>query len=710
MLRVVVWVVAVALVVPAMTDVAAARGADEVAPTPEPTSTVEPGATPQPTPTPTPTPTVPVDETGVDESEVDATEDGSEESDGASDVQASALAAAAVPVPATNRINTAVDPTVSAINASRALFPTGAPAVVLVSSGYPIFAAVGAGLVADSGAALLYTQPTAMSAAVLAELRRLAPSSILVVGSASFVSDGVIATARTVTANVTRIGGASVYETARLVFERQTAAGDTVYLAGSYTIADAPLATVLASVNHKRVLVVNGHSGTPDAATLQALRTAGTRSIVIVQSTSMVSAAYEAALRSAGFITSRIANPERMSLSAAVAHQAGAARAVSLMVNPDRVADVGVAAVVAAAVRQPLYYTVAECMPDGIANHIDWSGKPMLLIGDTVALGAPVAANTRCSVERPRLESVLNSSIRSAIAQYGGSFAVTVRQIGGAGQLTSVSGGVRKEPASMMKIFAAWAAYKRIDERRATVSTVLPSGVTLGTCIYVMLHVSDNYCHTDIAHWIGIPELNRMIRAAGFTNTVYGSVPRGTSVLYAGNRTSTNDLAWMVERLYRGTVLSPANSTALLNIMRSQIWRSRVASGIPPGIPQASKPGALWIASGLLQGDTAVVTGTRASYVISIIGDSGPPQAALRAISRAVYTHLNGSFGTAASYPVQQMVTRTPAVLRASPGGAAVVTLAAGVPLQVLDAQRGWYQIQYGSRKVWGYYTGLRNR
>ena len=144
--------------------------------------------------------------------------------------------------------------------------------------------------------------------------------------------------------------------------------------------------------------------------------------------------------------------------------------------------------------------------------------------------------------------------------------------------------------------------------------------------------------------------------------------------------------------------------------MRSQIWRSRIASGIPPGVGQASKPGALWIASGLLQGDTAIVTGKRYTYALSIIGDNGPSQAALRAISRTVYQHFHGSFTKAASYPTQQMTTTKPVGLRSSPGGSVVVTVRGGTHVQVLDAQREWYQLQYGSRKLWVYFTGLRNR
>ena len=287
---------------------------------------------------------------------------------------------------------------------------------------------------------------------------------------------------------------------------------------------------------------------------------------------------------------------------------------------------------------------------------------------------------------------------------------VTVRQPGGLTEVVSIGPGERREPASMMKIFAAWAALKIVEQGRASLSTVLPSGVSLGTCLQVMIHASDNYCHSDIVHWISLPEVNRMIRAAGFVNTFYGNVAPGTSVLYAGNRSTSNDLAWMMQRLDDASILSRPLADHLLNLMGSQIFRNRIASGLPPGIKQSSKPGALWIASGLMQGDTAVVWGGRYKYTISIIGDGNPPQAALRAISRVVYQHLNGAFGAAVVYPVQQMVTVRATALRTSAGGPLTVAIPAGTPLEVLDANRIWYQVQYGSRKLWTIYSDLRNR
>lgn len=673
-------------------------------PTPEPTATVEPTPTPTPTPSvvPSPEPSAPSDTDSAppaDASEADAAR------------QVQALAAAEVPVPATRRINAGADSFAASVLASKAMFPAGADTVILAPGAYPVFASVAAPLAGDRGAALLYTHRTGIPSSIMTELHRLAPSSIIVVGGPAYMSDTVIGMARTVTPQVTRLGGANLYETARQVFAQQAGAADTVYLAGGLTNYDAPLAAVMARANGKRVLVVNGHSARLDSATVSLLRSAGTTRIVVVRSVAAAMApSYEPALRSAGFAVTRLAHVDPPTLSMIIAGHGGDSRDVSMLVNKDRPGHVGIAAAAAAAMGEPLYYPRSECVQDDMAASISAAGKPLFLVGDTASLAATVATNTTCTTVRARLQSELNAAIRATMAKYPGTYSVTVREIGGLGQVTNVSGGTRREPASMIKIFAAWAAYKRIDQGRATASTRLPSGMPLGTCIRIMIHVSDNYCHTDIVHWIGISQINTMIRSIGISNTSYGSVPNGTSVLYAGNRSTSNDLSLLMTKLAGGSILSSRHVDALFGVMGIQIGRSRIASGIPPAVRQVSKPGALWIASGLLQGDTAIVYGTKSTFALSIIGDDNPPKAAFRAITRTVYQHLNGPFGTAASYPREQMTTTKPVGLRSSANGPVVVTVPAGTNVEQLDSIRDWYLVQYGTRKLWVYFTGLRNR
>ncbi|HWL76306.1 serine hydrolase [Microbacterium sp.] len=681
------------------------------APAPEPSeSTPTPSDSTEPTPTPDPSPTEIETPEPVPSEEPTPEADPDEEPD---DPSADArLFAAGTPgtIPAGTRVSLSTNIYTASVAATTATFPNGSDVVVLTGGSAPIMGTIAATLIASTGGALLLTQPSAMPANVWAELQRLAPSSVYIVGGSGVVSEAVADRVRSIVPNVQRIGSNSASDTARLIFEAGTVAADTVYLSGGITHDDAPLATAAGARAGKRTLIVNGQAAAVEPATLAALRAVGTTRIVHVAGTSRVSAGYEASLRAAGFDFVVLTHSSTYHLSARVASEPGSTPQRSLVVNPARPSDLAVAAGIAAATGQPLFYSLPECIADAIAAQISASGARVLALGDTEKLMAPAMNNVPCTVEKSNRQAALTSAIRSTLSQYPGTYTVTVRQIGGLNEIAQIGGGTRMEPASMMKIFASWAALKLIDQGRATINTRLPSGISLGLCIQFMIHVSDNYCHTDVVHWIGIPRINQMIRDAGFTNTYYGNVPAGVSVLYAGNRTSTNDITWMMQRLANRSILSKKWADHLIILMRSQIWRSRIASGIPPGIGQASKPGALWLTSGLLQADTAIVNGTRYSYIISIIGDNGPPQEALRAVSRTVYTHFNGAFGAAATYPIHQMVTRTPSLLRASPNGAIVTTIPAGVLIQVLDAQRMWYQIQWGQRKLWVSYTGLKNR
>jgi hypothetical protein len=204
--------------------------------------------------------------------------------------------------------------------------------------------------------------------------------------------------------------------------------------------------------------------------------------------------------------------------------------------------------------------------------------------------------------------------------------------------------------------------------------------------------------------------MNRMIADAGFTGTAYGNVGTSGSILYAGNRTTTDDLARFLQRLRAGEMLSPSSTNTLLGLMGDQIWRSRIASGIPWGVAQQTKPGALWLPSGLLTADSGIVYGARSNVALSIVTTGGVDRAALRAMTRTIYSHYNGGFGAAAAYPVEQMVTTVPTVLRSAPAGRAIGTLAPGTLVEVTDASRMWYKIRYGSSEVWVDFRNLRNR
>ncbi|BDV31456.1 hypothetical protein Microterr_21160 [Microbacterium terricola] len=556
---------------------------------------------------------------------------------------------------------------------------------------------------------MLYTTSTAVPSAVVTELKRLKPAKIIVVAGSGHIRSAVYTTLGGI-AGVEKMTVGSRFTGSRLVLSRLPGKVDAVYLTGA-SLRSYPLAIAAAAATGRAALLVDGSRSAASDSTVRALKATGATRIVILGSTASVGSSFYRSLAGAGFDVVRKSSETLYGLSAAAAkqHPAGAARMI--MVNPSSLADAALGGALAGATRQPMAYTVYACVQSQVqAQTAAMNAKP-LPVGATYWLTAAVAANTSCTVQRPKLNASLTAAINATIANRGGKYAVTVREVSDTGQSTSIRGSSRLEPASMMKLYAAWAALRRVQTGTASLSTKLASGYTLGTCLRVMIHASDNYCHADIVHWFGIGNLNHALKRWGFSNSTYGSVPKGASVLYAGNRTTTNDLSRFVKMLRNGELgLDGKRKSYLLDLMGSQIWTSRIPSGIPAGVKQQSKPGALWISTGLLQADTAIVYGKRSTYVLSIIGYDDASKADLAAISRTVYTHFNGSFGKAKVYPAKQMVAAKSVTMRTGPGGSSAGTLKAGTAIEITDAQRIWYKFYFGSRLLWVDSRALRNR
>lgn len=660
---------------------------------------------PAPTPTPTPTPTAapsPVPEAPAPDAEAVDTDAGQEPSEAVE----SDAAAAAASLPAAGRIG-GDDLYARSILASRAAFPGGADTVIVANGAGHAGPIIAAGLAATYDAPLLYARPSSASSAAVTEMRRLSPSRILVVGLDDDVNRSLLTQLQQI-APVERVLFSSRSAASRAALQRVDSA-PVVWVTGE-DLTPYAAATAAAATQGGASLMVGGSAPAAGSGTLAALARVGARQVVILGGTGDVSSGYARSLSSAGYAVTRVTGSDIYALSLAAAQRAPGPVSRVFAANPDVVVDVALAASLAGSTSQPMVVTPYQCMLTVIAEHIDGLGAEVVGVGKSNWLRDAAVRNVPCAEEKPRREAALESAIRSAASRYSGRYAVTVRELGRLAETgrSSLSGSML-EPASAIKVFAAWAALKRVQDGRATMSTK-PGNTTLGACLKVMIHNSDNYCHTDIVHWIGISNLNRMIADAGFSRTRYGSVPRGTSVLYAGNRTTTDDLSRFLRLLESGQLLEDKYADVLKHHMRYQLGRSRIASGIPPGVVQVSKPGALWIASGLLQADSGIVYGPQATFTISIIGIDGPEKAALRAITRAAYTHFNGSFGTAASFPVKQMETVTRAGLRSSAAGPVVRYVSTGTAFEVGDSQRAWYQVHYGSQLLWIDYRLMRNR
>ncbi|MGZ0712984.1 serine hydrolase (plasmid) [Coraliomargarita sp. W4R53] len=592
------------------------------------------------------------------------------------------------------------------ILASKATFPDGARTVIVANGDNPVGPIVAATMAAARNAPLLYATPQSLSASLSTELRRLAPEVIVLVGSDADVSS-TLRSALSAIAPVERVLLTSRYQGSRVALDGIEGI-DTVYVTGG-NLNHLAVASATASVTGQAALAVNGATSAAAAITIDALRLTGASRLVLVGDSSAISSSYAKSLQAAGFKVSRLTAADEYALSRTMMSQAGSQHSRVYVANPKIAWDVATATALAGVTRQPVVYTPYQCMMSETSSAISRAGARVVAVANSRWLRDPVVKNVACNIEKPRLAIELASKIRNTAAKYTGTFSVSVREIGRVGERVEVGATASLEPASMIKLFAAWAALRRLQGGIAT-SQTKPGPVTLGTCLKVMIHASDNFCHTDTVHWIGISKLNNLFQSYGFTGTRYGNVSPGTSMLYAGNRSTTRDLTRFMVMLEDGQLLNEKYTAVLQGYMRSQIWTSRIASGIPPGIIQESKPGSLWLSGRLLQADTAIVRGPLATYAVSIIGSPGAGKAGLRALSRVVYTHFNGSFVTSASYPVKQMIAIDRVGVRATAGGAVTGHIGKGTLIEVTDARRHWYQIRYGTRQMWVDSRLLRNR
>ena len=146
---------------------------------------------------------------------------------------------------------------------SKELFPPGSDVpVIYLLNGLKYSDALAAGPAAiEQGGGLLLVKPTALPSSVSAELKRLGPDRIVVVGGTESISEAVLETvaAENPGSIVERLGGATRYETAALVVrDAFPEPPPVVYLTTGKNFPDALAAAPRAGRDDGAVLIVDG--------------------------------------------------------------------------------------------------------------------------------------------------------------------------------------------------------------------------------------------------------------------------------------------------------------------------------------------------------------------------------------------------------------------------------------------------------------------
>ncbi|WP_175494229.1 cell wall-binding repeat-containing protein [Herbiconiux ginsengi] len=300
--------------------------------------------------------------------------------------------------PAVSRIK-GVDRYDQAVQISKATFTDAE--TVYVASGEKFADALSAGSVAGvHGAPLLLTTAGSLPAGAQAEIVRLKPKKIVVVGGAASVADGVLATLKAAVpgADVQRIGGADRYEVSRNLIANADVgvpASNWVYLASGANFPDALAASPAAVAKNGPVLLVNGAETKPTAAETALLDAIGASNIQIVGGTASVSQALQTALETP-FVVTRASGADRFEAAVAVNQEFLATSTIYLasgLVFPDALS----AAPVAGEAGNPIYLVQQNCVPASVLQEIvRLEPTKIVVLGGPNTLGTAVEALKPC--------------------------------------------------------------------------------------------------------------------------------------------------------------------------------------------------------------------------------------------------------------------------------------------------------------------------
>lgn len=291
---------------------------------------------------------------------------------------------------------------------ARAGYPGGAERV-FVASGQVFADALSAGAAgASMDAPLLLTPRDRVIDAVRAELQRLQPETIVIVGGEPSVSAAVAAELEELAPVVERLGGVDRYDTSAMIARYAFPEGETerAYVATGRNFPDALAAGPVAALANAPVLLVDGNAEAAPSTTLDALRSLGVTRATVIGGTPSVSDAVAGSLSGATSTSSsaaahravdRIAGADRYETSVLVNAAFDAAPRGLYLASGERFPDALAASAVAGAQGAPLYLSTASCVPQAIqAEHLRLGQPAVVLLGGFPSLRGAVLEWAPC--------------------------------------------------------------------------------------------------------------------------------------------------------------------------------------------------------------------------------------------------------------------------------------------------------------------------
>lgn len=272
---------------------------------------------------------------------------------------------------------------------------------VYVANGLSYADALSAGpAAAHLGGPLLLTQQDALPATVKAEIVRLNPAHIVIVGGIGVVSravrtelDGIVGST-----NVTRMNGLDRYDTSRRIAEAAfgSTGAATAYIATGSDFPDALSAGPAASHFDGPVILVPGSANKLDAATLRVLTDLKVTSVKIAGGTAIVSTGIQTQLEGL-FTVKRNFGADRYATAVAINQDAFPSSDTVYLATGTGFADALAGSALAGWKNAPLYVTSSTCVLQNVLDDIKRLGATgVVLLGGPGVLTDGVKSMTVC--------------------------------------------------------------------------------------------------------------------------------------------------------------------------------------------------------------------------------------------------------------------------------------------------------------------------
>jgi secreted trypsin-like serine protease len=271
---------------------------------------------------------------------------------------------------------------------SQKAFPSGANTVFLATGqSFPDALAAGPAA-AKFDAPILLTRTDQLPAAVTAELQRLDPSVVYLLGGSAAVSPSVAAQVDAATdAQIERLAGSDRYATAAAVAEEAFPDADEVYVATGEGFADALSAGSPGGILGRPVLLTRSGS-LPGASQDQITRLANP-DVILLGGPSAVGSAVVTELDSLTTGTvERVSGANRYATSVAVSVEAFDAADTVFLATGSAFPDALSAAPAAATLGAPILLTTPTCAPPQVISEVNRLGADRV-----VTLGGPNAVS-----------------------------------------------------------------------------------------------------------------------------------------------------------------------------------------------------------------------------------------------------------------------------------------------------------------------------